>query len=225
MDTSVVERHSELLAAVDVEPRLTQTKLTAGTVVVTSDGTETELLSSNYMNLHRLPEGLPKVQLVTDPLSTELLNHHVVELASASDFVQPQVGTQYYDDDLLSHDLTEDDKRLAAALVAVQLVQQQKQQHSILATELLNGKTMSPLSPLPVSVDKPSMSLVASYIPAFDDEEDDGNDPQQQMLEHTHDRILKLYQAQPTTTQLPVSFFSCFNFSFDLIWNVLHWLK
>ncbi|PNF38490.1 hypothetical protein B7P43_G03957, partial [Cryptotermes secundus] len=43
----------------------------------------------------------------------------------------PQYIPEHYDadDDLLTHDLTEEDRRLAAALVAVQLVQQQKQQH------------------------------------------------------------------------------------------------
>lgn len=59
-------------------------------------------------------------------LSTDLLQHHngiVVDLG-AGDFIP----VNYSSDDLLSQDLTEEDRNLAAALVAVQLSQQQKQQ-------------------------------------------------------------------------------------------------
>lgn len=204
MDASIVERHNDLLNSIDVDARLNGTKLGANTVVVSTDSAEAqELIGTQYMNLHRMPENLQKVQLVGDPLSTDLLNHQVVELTQGSEFVPGPVGNQYYDDDLLPHDLTEEDKRLAAALVAVQLVQQQKQQHtSILATELLNAKSMSPLSPLPnVSIDKPGMAaMVTSYIQAFDDE----TATQQQLLDtQNHDRMLKMYQAQTPTTQLP----------------------
>lgn len=59
-------------------------------------------------------------------LSNELLQHHnglVVDLG-AGDFIP----VNYTSEDLLSQDLTEEDRNLAAALVAVQLSQQQKQQ-------------------------------------------------------------------------------------------------
>lgn len=59
-------------------------------------------------------------------LNSELLPHHneiVVDLG-AGDFIP----VNYTSEDLLTHDLTEEDRNLAAALVAVQLSQQQKQQ-------------------------------------------------------------------------------------------------
>lgn len=62
----------------------------------------------------------------TQLLATDLLQHHngiVVDLG-AGDFIP----VNYSSDDLLSQDLTEEDRNLAAALVAVQLSQQQKQQ-------------------------------------------------------------------------------------------------
>lgn len=59
-------------------------------------------------------------------LNTELLSHHsglVVDLG-AGDFIP----VNYTSEDLLTQDLTDEDRNLAAALVAVQLSQQQKQQ-------------------------------------------------------------------------------------------------
>lgn len=59
-------------------------------------------------------------------LGNELLPHQnelVVNL-SAGDFIP----VNYTSEDLLPHDLTDEDRNLAAALVAVQLSQQQKQQ-------------------------------------------------------------------------------------------------
>lgn len=59
-------------------------------------------------------------------LSSELLNNPnglVVDLG-AGDFIP----VNYSSEDLLGQDLTEEDRNLAAALVAVQLSQQQKQQ-------------------------------------------------------------------------------------------------
>lgn len=70
-----------------------------------------------YM-IHRIPEN--------SQLSTELLQQHnglVVDLGG-NDFIP----VSYTSEDLLSQDLTEEDRNLAAALVAVQLSQQQKQQ-------------------------------------------------------------------------------------------------
>lgn len=74
---------------------------------------------SQYM-IQRVPVVSPQL------LSTELLQHHnglVVDLG-AGDFIP----VNYTSEDLLSQDLTEEDRNLAAALVAVQLSQQQKQQ-------------------------------------------------------------------------------------------------
>lgn len=62
-------------------------------------------------------------------LSADLLQHHngiVVDLGGG-DFIP----VNYPSDDLLTQDLTEEDRNLAAALVAVQLSQQQKQQQQI----------------------------------------------------------------------------------------------
>lgn len=74
--------------------------------------------SPQYM-IHRIPEN---AQL----LSSDLLQQHnglVVDLGG-TDFIP----VSYTSEDLLSQDLTEEDRNLAAALVAVQLSQQQKQQ-------------------------------------------------------------------------------------------------
>lgn len=82
--------------------------------IVITDGTS----APQYM-IHRIPEN---AQL----LSSELLQQHnglVVDLAG-TDFIP----VTYSSEDLLSQDLTEEDRNLAAALVAVQLSQQQKQQ-------------------------------------------------------------------------------------------------
>ncbi|XP_003702506.1 uncharacterized protein LOC100877507 isoform X2 [Megachile rotundata] len=69
----------------------------------------------------------------TVPLLT--LNGELIPEGMVVDMINAGVGTdygtatQYYEaDDLLQHELTEEDRRLAAALVAVQLQQQQKQQ-------------------------------------------------------------------------------------------------
>lgn len=93
-----------------------ETKATRETLenIVIGDGTT----SPQYM-IHRLPEN---AQL----LSSELLQQHnglVVDLGG-TDFIP----VSYTSEDLLSQDLTEEDRNLAAALVAVQLSQQQKQQ-------------------------------------------------------------------------------------------------
>lgn len=75
--------------------------------------------SSQYM-IQRM--GVENSQLI----GSDLLNHHnglVVDLG-AGDFIP----VSYSSEDLLGQDLTEEDRNLAAALVAVQLSQQQKQQ-------------------------------------------------------------------------------------------------
>lgn len=93
-----------------------ETKATRETLenIVIGDGTS----SPQYM-IHRIPEN---AQL----LSSELLQQHnglVVDLGG-TDFIP----VSYTSEDLPSQDLTEEDRNLAAALVAVQLSQQQKQQ-------------------------------------------------------------------------------------------------
>ncbi|XP_071055908.1 zinc finger protein 485-like isoform X2 [Onthophagus taurus] len=85
---------------------------------------------SQYM-IQRIP--VDSTQL----LSTELLQHHnglVVDLG-AGDFIP----VNYASEDLLPQDLTEEDRNLAAALVAVQLSQQQKQQQLQDSNVVING--------------------------------------------------------------------------------------
>ncbi|XP_012532707.1 zinc finger protein 37 isoform X2 [Monomorium pharaonis] len=90
---------------------------------------------TQYITIQRADgESLNKgVPLLT--LNGELIPEGmVVDMISAAGVgTDYGTGTQYYEtDDLLPHELTEDDRRLAAALVAVQLHQQQKQQlHTI----------------------------------------------------------------------------------------------
>jgi len=117
-----------------------------------------ELISAQYINIHRVPEtlskglvdcGSPAPQAL---ISGELMQHHVVHGGIVVDmmvpppppppvFTQhssldrttlPQYIPEHYDatDDLLAHDLTEEDRRLAAALVAVQ-----QHHHSIVTSE------------------------------------------------------------------------------------------
>ncbi|KAG7188391.1 hypothetical protein KM043_008042 [Ampulex compressa] len=92
-----------------------------------------------------LLEGMEGTQYITiqradgEPLSKGVplltLNGELISEGMVVDMINAGVGadygttTQYYEaDDLLPHELTEEDRRLAAALVAVQLQQQQKQQ-------------------------------------------------------------------------------------------------
>lgn len=105
--------------------------------IVITDGSS----APQYM-IHRIPEN---AQL----LNSELLQQHnglVVDLAG-TDFIP----VTYSSEDLLSQDLTEEDRNLAAALVAVQLSQQQKQQQLQDAT-------------LPSLVTTSSLGMVYSFI-------------------------------------------------------------
>nr|XP_023013728.1 zinc finger protein 595-like [Leptinotarsa decemlineata]XP_023013735.1 zinc finger protein 595-like [Leptinotarsa decemlineata] len=95
--------------------------------------------SPQYM-IHRVPEN---AQL----LSTELLQqqHGLVVDLGGNDFIP----VSYSSEDLLSQDLTDEDRNLAAALVAVQLSQQQKQQQlqdttlpSLVASSTLGAKIL-----------------------------------------------------------------------------------
>lgn len=78
-------------------------------------------------------------------LNSELLTHHgglVVDLGGG-DFIP----VNYTSDDLLSQDLTEEDRNLAAALVAVQLSQQQKQQQLQQDSTSVINSSLPPLVP------------------------------------------------------------------------------
>lgn len=77
-------------------------------------------------------------------VGTDLLQHSngiVVDLG-AGDFIP----VNYTSEDLLPQDLTEEDRNLAAALVAVQLNQQQKQQQLQQDTNIINTSLPSLVS-------------------------------------------------------------------------------
>lgn len=111
--------------------------------IVITDGTS----APQYM-IHRIPEN---AQL----LSSELLQQHnglVVDLGG-TDFIP----VTYSSEDLLSQDLTEEDRNLAAALVAVQLSQQQKQQ------QLQDATLPSLVTTSSLGMDKDLQYLLAQY--------------------------------------------------------------
>lgn len=166
----IVSRSADLLPPVTIDPRIHGCKPHHNDIIHGPDNGEAQvMLNTQYINLPRLPDNLSKVQL--DTLPNDLLGHHVVDIPPSGGMVPTNNATGYYGEDLLGNDLTEEDKRLAAALVAVQLVHQQKQ-NPLLPAELLNTKTMTPLSPFTsTSIEKPGMAaMVSSYIQAFEDE-------------------------------------------------------
>ncbi|XP_011150321.1 zinc finger protein 271 isoform X2 [Harpegnathos saltator] len=84
---------------------------------------------AQYITIQRadgesLSKGVPLLALNGELISDGM----VVDMINAGVGTDYGTATQYYEDDLLSHELTEEDRKLAAALVAVQLHQQQKQQ-------------------------------------------------------------------------------------------------
>lgn len=91
-----------------------------------------ELIQSPYINIQRVPDVVTanKNFLSNSSLlsSNELLVDINGDLISSGSISLERYIPQQYEEDLLHEDLTDDDKRLAAALVAVQLVNQQKQQ-------------------------------------------------------------------------------------------------
>ncbi|KAL0272843.1 UNVERIFIED_CONTAM: hypothetical protein PYX00_005667 [Menopon gallinae] len=92
-----------------------------------------ELMQSPYINVQRVPDANTTKNFLTNaPLlsGNELLVDINGDLISSGSISLERYIPHQYEDDLLHEDLTEDDKRLAAALVAVQLVNQQKQQSS-----------------------------------------------------------------------------------------------
>lgn len=90
-----------------------------------------ELIPSQYINIQRVPDVVNSKSFLsnTSLLSgNELLVDINGDLISSGSISLERYIPHQYEDDLLNDELTEDDKRLAAALVAVQLVTQQKQQ-------------------------------------------------------------------------------------------------
>ncbi|XP_014209186.1 zinc finger protein 260-like [Copidosoma floridanum] len=124
--------------------------------VTTEEEAQAVLLESmegtQYITIQRADgESLGKgVPLFT--LSGELLSEGMVVDMINGVNQDYNAGTQYYEtDDLLPHELTEEDRRLAAALVAVQLQQQQKQQqlHSHPAPDDTTLESVAQLESLP----------------------------------------------------------------------------
>lgn len=206
--TSVpVQMVSEARVEVVSKPVVTMTPVTMTPVTVTANGVPQDLITAQYINLHRVPEQLNKV-LVSDALSGDLLTHHV-DLTTAADFTQHGVTTQYYDtDDLLTHDLTEDDRRLAAELVAVQFKNHNQQQpNQILPTSVASLGTVQT-----VNMDRPTLSaaIVTSYIQAVEEEvvhqqllqQQQHQQQQQEQPENNERCIMKIYQQQASTHEL-----------------------
>lgn len=96
-------------------------------VTVTPSSSSSSILSSPYLNIQRVPD------LVSASKNfSNLLNSNELLVDTNGDLISNTALDRYipqgYENDLIHDDLTEDDRRLAAALVAVQLVNQQKQQ-------------------------------------------------------------------------------------------------
>lgn len=182
-------------------------KLTPASVGIHTEEDDTDVMGSQYipLNVQRVSDQLASKVLGSDALHGQLLTHQVVDLAG-TDFVHHSLPAQYYDtEDILSQeDLTEDDRRLAAALVAVQFVQHQKQQQqpSVLSSDLLGTK---PIVNLPsVSIDKPvtAMIPVTNYMQAVPD------DSVHHLIDHhNQESIMKIYHnhaAQQVSNYLTV---------------------
>lgn len=96
--------------------------------IMESSDSSRELLDNVTMTEVSAPFMMQRIGVEPSQLLTgELLPSHgglVVDMTN-NEYL-PAVS--YATDDILEHDLTEEDRNLAAALVAVQLVQQQKQQ-------------------------------------------------------------------------------------------------
>ncbi|XP_046623863.1 zinc finger and SCAN domain-containing protein 2-like isoform X1 [Neodiprion virginianus] len=106
-----------------------------------------------------LSKGVPLITLNGELIPERM----VVEMMNVGVGSEYSTATQYYEteDDLLSHELTEEDRRLAAALVAVQLQQQQKQQ------QLHNQQHEDPTLPDVGHLD--SLSPVNAYMQTIPD--------------------------------------------------------
>lgn len=90
-----------------------------------------ELMQSQFINIQRVPDVTTSKTFLTNASllsGNELLVDINGDLISAGSISLERYIPHQYEEDLLHDDLTEDDKKLAAALVEVQLVNQQKQQ-------------------------------------------------------------------------------------------------
>lgn len=103
-----------------------------GREVVKSNVETEDLIQSQYINIQRVPDVASNTKSFLSNTSllsgNELLVDINGDLISSGSISLERYIPHQYEDDLLHDDLTEDDKKLAAALVAVQLVNQQKQQ-------------------------------------------------------------------------------------------------
>ncbi|CAH2015615.1 unnamed protein product [Acanthoscelides obtectus] len=163
--------------------------------IVIGDGTTTP----QYM-IQRIPEN-------SQLLSSELLQNHnglVVDLGG-TDFIP----VSYSSEDLLSQDLTEEDRNLAAALVAVQLSQQQKQQQiqdagslpslvantSLVSIPVIEGAKILEDQPLIISNEKGGTTSFLRIVNS------DNIYVEQQALPKLVDAVkFSAVQAQPVTT-------------------------
>lgn len=106
-----------------------------GREVVKSNVETEELIQSQYINIQRVPDVASNTKSFLSNTSllsgNELLVDINGDLISSGSISLERYIPHQYEDDLLHDDLTEDDKKLAAALVAVQLVNQQKQQSGL----------------------------------------------------------------------------------------------
>ncbi|KAK6637553.1 hypothetical protein RUM44_007975 [Polyplax serrata] len=124
-----------------------------------------ELIPSQYINIHHVPDVVNSKSFLTNSSllsGNELLVDINGDLISSGSIALERYMPHQYEDDLLHDELTEDDKRLAAALVAVQLVTQQKQQSGAHILPMLAPTTLPVTSKLvnlnePISV-MPSLS-------------------------------------------------------------------
>lgn len=105
--------HNMMFQKMDTNNESTNRELLANTVI-------TDVSTATQYMIHRIPEN------ATQLLTPELLPHNGLVDLGPGDFIPVPVG--YTSDDLLTQELTDEDRHLAAALVAVQLSQQQKQQ-------------------------------------------------------------------------------------------------
>ncbi|CAG5073991.1 Similar to ZNF768: Zinc finger protein 768 (Homo sapiens) [Cotesia congregata] len=120
-------------------------------------------------------ESINKVPLIT--LNGELISEGmVVDMINAGVGTEFNSAAQYYEDDLLPHELTEEDRKLAAALVAVQLQQQQKHQQMHNQTQhddpalpdVSQLATLSPVNAYTIqTIVEPEPSSIYSAIQSF----------------------------------------------------------
>ncbi|XP_074108950.1 uncharacterized protein LOC141533791 isoform X1 [Cotesia typhae] len=132
--------------------------------------------ATQYITIQRGDnESINKVPLIT--LNGELISEGmVVDMINAGVGTEFNSAAQYYEDDLLPHELTEEDRKLAAALVAVQLQQQQKHQQMHNQTQhddpalpdVSQLATLSPVNAYTIqTIVEPEPSSIYSAIQSF----------------------------------------------------------